>query len=48
LVLQFKIPNGPVLKDANGKPLLGAGVLTLTDIFDAASGDYITTTESWH
>jgi hypothetical protein len=48
LVLQLKIPNGPVLKDANGKPLLGAGVLTLTDIFDAVSGDYITTTESWH
>jgi hypothetical protein len=48
LVLQFKIPNGPLLKDADGKPLRGAGELTTTDIFDAATGDYITTTESWH
>jgi hypothetical protein len=48
LVLQFKIPNGPVLKDADGKPLRGAGELTTTDIFDAATGDYISTTESWH
>jgi hypothetical protein len=48
LVLQFRIPNGPVLKDAAGKPLLGAGELTVADIFDAATGDYITTSESWH
>jgi hypothetical protein len=48
LVLQFKIPNGPVLKDVDGKPLLGAGVLTVTDIFDAETGAYTTTTESWH
>jgi hypothetical protein len=48
LTLQFRIPNGPVLKDANGKPILGAGELTTTDVFDAATGDYITTTESWH
>jgi hypothetical protein len=48
LVLQFKIPNGPVLKDADGKPLRGAGELSITDIFDAASGDYITTIESWN
>src|SRR5262249_8936942 len=48
LVLQFKIPNGPVLKDADGKPLLGAGKLTITDLFDATTGDYITTTLSWH
>jgi hypothetical protein len=48
LVLQFKIPNGPVLKDADGKPLRGAGVLMITDVFDAVTGDYITTTVSWH
>jgi hypothetical protein len=48
LVLQFRIPNGPVLKDADGTPLLGAGELTIADVFDAATGDYMTTTESWH
>jgi hypothetical protein len=47
LALQFKVPNGPILKDASGKPLLGAGEVTTTDVFDAA-GNYITTTESWH
>ena len=47
LALQFKVPNGPILKDASGKPLLGAGEVTTTDVFDA-SGNYITTIESWH
>jgi hypothetical protein len=48
LVLQFKIPNGPVLKDADGKPILGAGVLDLAVTFDLASGDVISVEESWH
>jgi hypothetical protein len=48
LALQFKIPNGPVLQDANGKPLIGAGEVTTTDVFDAVTGEYITTIESWH
>jgi hypothetical protein len=25
LATTFRIPNGPLLKDANGKPLIGAG-----------------------
>ena len=48
LVLKFQIPNGPVLKAANGEPIRSAGLLTITDVFDAATGDYITTTESFH
>jgi hypothetical protein len=47
LVLQFKIPNGPVLKDASGKPLLGAGELSTTETYDA-DGNFISGTESWH
>jgi hypothetical protein len=47
LVLRFQIPNGPVLKATNGEPIRGAGVLTTEDVFDAATGDYITTNESF-
>jgi hypothetical protein len=46
LVLEDKIPNGLVLEDANGKRLLGAGELTITDVFDAATSDYFTTLKS--
>jgi hypothetical protein len=48
LALKFQIPNGPVLEAANGEPIRSAGVLSIEDIFDAATGDYITTTESFH
>jgi len=47
LALQFKIPSGPVLKDASGKPLLGAGELSRTETYDAA-GDFISGTTSFH
>jgi hypothetical protein len=47
LALKFQIPNGPVLKTADGQPLRSAGVLTFQDIFDAATGDYITTNVSF-
>ncbi len=47
LVLKFQILNGPVLKASNGEPIRGAGVLTIEDVFDAATGDYITTNESF-
>jgi hypothetical protein len=47
LVLKFQIPNGPVLKAADGEPLRSAGVLIIEDVFDAATGDYITTNESF-
>jgi hypothetical protein len=47
LVLKFQITNGPVLRAANGEPIRSAGDLTLEDVFDAATGDYITTNESF-
>lgn len=47
LVLKFQIPNGPVLTASDGQPILGAGVLRIEDIFDSATGDYITTNESF-
>jgi hypothetical protein len=47
LVLKFQIANGPVLKAANGEPIRGAGTLRSEDIFDAATGAYITTNESF-
>lgn len=46
LALKFQIPNGPVLKAADGEPLRSAGVLTFEDVFDAA-GNYITTNVSF-
>ena len=48
LTLKFQIPNGPVLKAANGEPIRSAGILILEDVFDAATGDYITTNESFN
>jgi hypothetical protein len=47
LALKFQIPNGPVLKAANGEPLRSAGVLVFEDLFDAATGNYITTNVSF-
>ena len=47
LVLKFQIPGGPLLKAANGEPIRSAGVLILEDVFDAATGDYITTNQSF-
>lgn len=47
LVLKFQIPNGPVLKASSGEPIRSAGVLRIEDVFDAATGDYITTNESF-
>jgi hypothetical protein len=48
LVLKFKIPNGPVLKDADGKPLIGAGVVDTVATFDIATGDLLSIQETWH
>ena len=48
LALKFKIPNGPVLKDADGKPLLGAGLLDSVATFDIATGDLISYQETFH
>jgi hypothetical protein len=48
LALKFQVPNGPVLKTADGQPLRSAGVLIFEDVFDAATGDYITTNVSFN
>jgi len=48
LVLKFQIPNGPVLKDADGKPILGAGVVDSVATFDIATGDLLSIQETWH
>jgi hypothetical protein len=47
LVLKFQIPNGPILRAADGEPIRSAGDLIVEDVFDAATGDYITTNESF-
>ena len=47
-MLKFQIPGGPVLKAANGEPIRSAGVLTIEDVFDAATGDYVTTNETFN
>ena len=48
LVLKFKIPNGPVLKDAEGKPILGAGLIDSVATFEIATGDLISLQETVH
>jgi hypothetical protein len=48
LAVTYKIPNGPILKDATGKPLLGAGVIDSVATFDIATGDLIAFQETWH
>ena len=48
LVLKFKVPNGPVLKDADGKPLIGAGMVDSVVTVDLATGDLISVDETWH
>ena len=34
LAVTFRIPGGPLLKDADGKPLLGAGLIDSAVTFD--------------
>jgi hypothetical protein len=48
LVIRFKIPNGPVLKDADGKPILGAGEVSSVATVDNATGDLVSLQESVH
>jgi len=48
LVIRFKIPNGPVLKDADGKPILGAGVVDSVLTIDNATGDILSGSETFH
>jgi hypothetical protein len=48
LGVAYKVPNGPILKDANGKPLLGAGVIDDVATFDIATGDLISFQETFN
>jgi hypothetical protein len=48
LSLQFKIVNGPTLKDADGKPLIGAGTLSMTVTFDPVTGEVVSFDQSWN
>lgn len=46
LVLKFQVPNGSVLKAANGEPLRSAGTLSFEDVFSSpipSDDTYITT-----
>lgn len=48
LVLKFQIPNGPVLKAANGEPIRSAGTISFEDIFSSpvpSDDSYITTVD---
>ena len=48
LAVTFRIPGGPLLKDADGKPLLGAGVIDSSVTFDNTTGDFISGSETFH
>jgi hypothetical protein len=48
LAVTFRIPGGPILKDADGKPLLGAGVIDSSVTIDNATGDFISGSETYH
>jgi hypothetical protein len=48
LALKFQIPNGPVLKDADGKPILGAGVIDSVATFDITTGNLLSLQETFH
>jgi len=48
LAVTFRIPGGPILKDADGKPLLGAGVIDSVVTFDNATGDILSGSETFH
>jgi hypothetical protein len=48
LAIRFKIPNGPVLKDADGNPILGAGIIDSVVTFDNATSDVISGSETVH
>jgi hypothetical protein len=48
LAVQFRIPNGPVLKDATGSPIIGAGEATTSETVDNATGETISFTGVFH
>lgn len=48
LAVTFKIVNGPMLKSADGKPLIGAGGIDAVVTIDIATGDLISLEETVH
>jgi hypothetical protein len=48
LALTIRIPNGPILKDASGKPLIGAGVIDSVVTIDEETGDIVSYNETFH
>jgi hypothetical protein len=48
LAVTFRILNGPILKDADGKPLIGAGEVDAVATVDIATGDLISLQETYH
>jgi hypothetical protein len=48
LAIRFKIPNGPVLKDVDGQPILGAGEASAVVTIDNATGDVISFQQTVH
>jgi hypothetical protein len=48
LAITIRILGGPILKDADGKPLIGAGVVDTVATFEIATGDLVSLQETWH
>jgi hypothetical protein len=48
LALQFRIPNGPVFKLADGGPIRSAGIVTVTQTVDVATGETLSFTVVEH
>jgi hypothetical protein len=48
LAIRFKIPGGGVLKDADGRPILGAGSIDSVLTIDNATGEIVSGTEAVH
>ena len=48
LAVTIRVAGGPILKDANGKPLIGAGVIDTAATFDETTGDLVSYSETVH
>ena len=48
LAIRFKTADGGILKDADGKPILGAGTIDSAAVIDNATGDLISLSETFH
>ena len=48
LAVTIRVAGGPILKDANGKPLIGAGVIDSVATFDETTGELVSYSETVH